>query len=182
MSDLRGFIKPPIPTEIVDVIRRLWQDGRSSSEIAAKLGDRTRSSVMGVVNRGRKKEGPEVWPIRAKTPKEASEIAHKASSLKRKATPKKPKKPKKRGFILNNPSKPHFRTEPQKPKFIPSIGQTVLFMERKPNQCAWIDGEPKKVDPDYLWCCGRPVKGEGSYCQHHYAIVYKPIDELKRLR
>lgn len=60
------------------------------------------------------------------------------------------------------------------PLFVPApLNLTIL--ERQKNQCAYIEGD------DGL-CCGHQTASGSAWCEFHYQLVYRRIDERQRER
>lgn len=49
-------------------------------------------------------------------------------------------------------------------------GSGVLFLDRTSFQCAWIDGDPRRVSALELTCCGQKVVTGRSYCARHLKV------------
>lgn len=142
------------PPELIDAVGRLWRGTRSASEIGAVLG-LTRNAVIGIVTRYRLRDGEELWPFRG---------------------PGRPARPnRRRANSGNNPS--HFTS----PKRV--LANPILWLDRDPHQCAWIEDDPADNPIDELQCCGAPVEAGSSWCGFHGALVTAdPEERARRLR
>lgn len=134
--------------ELDATLRRLWKNGLSASQIAAKLDcGKTRNAVIGRVHRlnlsGRAKPDVRVPRVRKRSTKRT--IEHKKKS-----------KP------LPKPDPLQFAR--------PLNGVGVPFLDRRAFQCAWIIDGANNV-------CGHPVShGIFKWCPHHCSIgLVKPI-------
>lgn len=47
----------------------------------------------------------------------------------------------------------------------------VRLLDRRRNQCSWIDGESKVINP---LMCGEVTHGETPYCAYHASLAYQP--------
>lgn len=145
----------------VDLLCRLWRDGRSASEISRALGGVTRNAVIGKVHRlglaGRgRPSAPGVKPACAAT-----------------------RLPKRRCRPLRVRPARAAQTPPPRP---PEVGMASVVSIRR-GQCRWPIGEPSQ--PCFS-LCGRPAV-RGAYCGGHAALAYRPLstrpprDHLLRL-
>ena len=132
----------------VEVLKQLWREGQSASQIARRLGDGvTRNAVIGKVHRlglpGHVTLRP---PARAGAPQPRSS---------RVRTP-----PRAPGRV--------------RPAGLPAIplpdGGLATVAAVGPRQCRWPMGEPRS---DGFRFCGRTV-ARGAYCVAHGAVAYRP--------
>lgn len=152
----------------VDLLRKLWADGLTASEIVAKLDcGLTRSAVLGKVHRlglnGRVASGPAGRPPGAKVERKSGVNRQRVKGLRR------VKESRRAGDAAA--AAPH----PQEPL----NGTGVPLLDRGRFQCSWeIDGATKNV-------CGQPVShGVFSWCRHHCEIgLVRPtaVNRQKRM-
>ena len=155
--------------ERVELLKKLWGEGLSASQIAGRLGSVTRNAVIGKVHRlglsGR------ATTSRMKTHRPRSRIA----SAKRAAKP--------RFAQLGNPAVRALYAPDAEP-FIP-MGEEldIPLAERKSIQtltecsCRWPIGDPGTAD--FFFCGGTTAEGL-PYCTHHARIAYQPLGERRR--
>lgn len=151
----------------VKLLKKLWGDGLSASQIAMELGGISRNSVIGKVHRlGLSGRG--------KTP---------ANS-----TLRKPSKPRRRNTFAmpvvhqaRPPALPVVTLVPEpEPEVIESIipiGQRCTLFELNDDTCRWPVGVPG--EDDFFFCGGRPVEGL-PYCRYHSRLAYQPSEDPKR--
>ena len=148
--------------ERVELLKKLWQDGLSASQIAKQLGGVTRNAVIGKVHRlGLSGRAAPSKP--ARTVFKAPRPARPAPSL---------------------PSAPRRIAEPNALSSQPSL--PVRFVEEEPglatvltlaaHMCKWPIGDPAL---DSFTFCGRR-SGEGPYCQEHNQVAYQPAQAKKK--
>ena len=130
----------------VDLLCRLWRDGKSASEVARALGGVTRNAVIGKVHRlglaGRSRpSAPGVARARTREP------APRRLPRPRRACP---------ASTLVAPP-------------LPEAGLASVVSIRR-GQCRWPIGEPEQ--PGFS-LCGRPAV-RGAYCAGHAAMAYRP--------
>ncbi len=185
--------------ERVDLLSRLWLEGRSASQIATALaGGLTRNAVIGKVHRlglaGRvKAAAPSSTDDAAegRTVEKYESMAEVAAAPRRVAS----------RSSVSNASAPvsavatariHGNTalavaepvEAPKPSRVQAdvvvpLSLKVTIVELRESMCKWPIGDPSS--PDFRYC-GSPVKGTTPYCQHHGKLAYQPAQDRRRER
>lgn len=172
--------------ERVELLKKLWSDGLSASQIAAELGSVTRNAVIGKVHRlglsGRAKN-----PAAASTPRTAAP---------RKAPTRSPSHPMSGGQgagqsgmtrganALAAQYAPEAETEtaqepmPSEDVVIP-FSERVTIMDLREYMCRWPMGDP--TTPEFRFCGGRSQTGM-PYCSYHSRIAYQPAADRRRDR
>jgi GcrA cell cycle regulator len=166
--------------ERVELLKKLWNDGLSASQIAAELGAVTRNAVIGKVHRLG-------LSGRAKAPQPAQQRPRKAPSTTvataRPAAARSIQAPQVRGNVA-------LAAQPMMEAFIevmPEIREDVVvpmsrrvrIMELREAMCKWPMGDPMHADFVY---CGADCNFGTPYCTHHSAIAYQPAMERRRAR
>ena len=146
--------------ERVALLKKLWLEGLSASQIAKQLGGVTRNAVIGKVHRlglsGRATPSSPPRPA-FKTPRPPRPAA--GSSL----APRRP--------LAHAPTAP----QPQPTYYAEEPGSaTVLTLGA--HMCKWPIGDPSS---DNFTFCGRRI-GDGSYCNEHARLAYQPQQKGKR--
>ena len=154
--------------ERVEVLKKLWQDGLSASQIAGQLGGVTRNAVIGKVHRLG-------LSGRAKSPSNGS------------PRPRKPRisngmrpRPQYRGnaaLQLDYGLDPEYDLDPLA-NVIP-MGPRVSILQLTDATCRWPIGDPGAADFVY---CGSQNKVSLPYCPYHARIAYQPLAERRRER
>lgn len=151
------------------ILRKMWGNGETSTTIAKKL-DRTRSSVMGLINR----EGMQ----RGNSPLDGKKLPSKAPKPK-KAKTQKPKKEKVQSLEGRVMIGQAVMTQGlNETEFAPE-GQKLYRLGDLPNRgCRWPFGDSRHKDG--LWFCGIKQKENSPYCCNHHTIskndkALKPI-------
>jgi GcrA cell cycle regulator len=149
--------------ERVGLLKKLWADGLSASQIAGELGGITRNAVIGKVHRLG-------LSGRAKAP---------SSSVPRQRKPRAPSmfrapRPMMRGntALAHMPAydyEPELEPEPIE-NIIP-IGQRCTLLELNDEKCHWPIGDPGQ--PDFFFCGGKTNAGT-PYCGYHGRVAYQP--------
>ena len=156
--------------ERVELLKKLWSDGLSASQIAAELGGITRNAVIGKVHRlglsGRAKSASAGAP-----------------------RPRKPRAPAHmlrigRGAIRGNTALAHayeieVENEPELIDNIIPIGQRRTLLELNEQTCRWPVGDPGSGD--FFFCGGNTIGGLPC-CAYHSRIAYQPAADRRRDR
>jgi len=149
--------------ERVELLKRLWLDGLSASQIAKQLGGVTRNAVIGKVHRlglsGRATPSKPARPV-FKPPRPARPVAAAPSAPRRIAEPV--------PAVAATPPRP-MRCEAEAPG-----SATVLTLGA--HMCKWPIGDPSS---DNFTFCGRR-QSDGPYCGEHAAVAYQPAQGKKR--
>lgn len=162
--------------ERVELLKKLWADGLSASQIAGRLGGITRNAVIGKVHRlglaGR------ATTSRLRSPR----LRHRMAQ-----TPARP--------AAAAPARVQYRTHGNvalKPVFAPVEQKTVALalvpsvieeldvppmlrvdlLDLKENMCRWPVGDPQ--DENFHFC-GCQKSGNGAYCEYHSRIAYQQV-------
>jgi GcrA cell cycle regulator len=176
MSGQDGIKKPKKntwPDERVVVLKQLWLDGLSASQIAAQLGDGiTRNAVIGKVHRlGLSGRGS---PTRVSRPR-----------TKRPRQPSAPRQVQTAGNTALKPktvSRPAPRPEPA-PEPIRLVdmpeGERIGILQLTEKTCRWPIGDPGADD----FCfCGHEPQANTPYCDYHASLAYQPANDRRRVR
>jgi GcrA cell cycle regulator len=156
--------------ERVELLKKLWAEGLSASQIAGRLGGVTRNAVIGKVHRlglsGRatSSRSSSPRPRRTHVPRQ-----HRASALMF-------------GTRGNVALKPQFEAEeelspaPLEELVIPLAERASILTLKEP-MCRWPIGDPG--EPDFHFC-GRKKLGSLPYCEHHARMAYQPVQLRRR--
>jgi len=132
----------------VTVLKTLWLNGASASQIARQLGGVTRNAVIGKVHRlGLSGRATPSRPGRA-----PRSLAPRAARPAR--SPPRPQRPRVREAAGVAPEGP---------------GLVADMSGLRPHMCKWPIGDPKAAD---FSLCGRAA--EGPYCARHAAVGVRP--------
>lgn len=157
--------------ERVELLKKLWADGLSASQIAQQLGDVTRNAVIGKVHRlnlsGRAK--PAASTPRPRKPRASA--GHRPT----------------RTFVAGNTAlKVHAPPAPRRaPAQIPiedlvvPISLKVPLLKLNDQMCKWPIGDP--TDEDFAFCGHRSFESH-PYCEYHSRLAYQPANDRRRDR
>ncbi|NDB68127.1 MAG: GcrA cell cycle regulator [Methylocystaceae bacterium] len=159
--------------ERVELLRKLWSDGLSASQVAAELGAGiTRNAVIGKIHRLGLAE-------RAKTVVSSRPRVAKA--------PRQPAQPRSSSHVIAGNVALSFapqiyaapRIRPEEEVVIP-MSERVTLMELRESMCRWPMGDP--TTPEFRFCGGPSPIGEGPYCAYHARVAYQPSQDRRRAR
>lgn len=169
--------------ERVDLLRRLWSEGLSASQIAAQLGGVSRNAVIGKVHRlklssrGRATAAP---ARQKKAPGTSTATATK--SVTRTATVTRPVTMTVGATALQT----QFEAEPVARQYLRPQEEVVVPISRRlklvqlsERTCKWPNGDPLTEDFSF---CGNDCADTGPYCGYHARIAYQPAAERRRHR
>jgi len=166
----------------VDVLKKLWMEGLSASQIAAELGEGvTRNAVIGKVHRlklsGRAKPANSSQRTRSvNRPARRRTSSGGGASVKTRiiATPIVGATALKPLEVENEDvqTRPDQATE----LFIP-ISERIGLLGLSEKTCKWPIGDPLVSD---FYFCGRDSGDSGPYCEFHAKRAYHTLDRKKR--
>ncbi|GGB51312.1 GcrA cell cycle regulator [Roseibium aquae] len=165
-------------TERVELLKKLWGDGLSASQIAGELGGVTRNAVIGKVHRLGLSGRAKTTTTAPKTRRKKVAPAGTAGTSQHTA------KPLTQGSAaLKMESAPLAEAVPAaqaKPvaDLVP-ISSRASILELTERTCKWPIGDPSKDD---FYFCGRQSDVGVPYCAHHCKIAYQPVSDRRRDR
>jgi GcrA cell cycle regulator len=161
--------------ERVELLRQLWLDGKSASQIAGELANGiTRNAVIGKVHRlglcGRVKaaSNPVPRPRPPKTQTHRPSAVRSSDLMTRGAT----------ALAYAPRAEPVTMLAPAEDVVIP-MSERVTIMELKEAMCRWPLGDP--ATPEFRYCGARSPVGT-PYCAYHGRVAYQPVQERRRER
>jgi GcrA cell cycle regulator len=147
------------------MLKKLWADGLSASQIAAELGGITRNAVIGKVHRLG-------LSGRAKSPSSAAPRPRKARSPTMMRVP--------RAHIRGNTALAYdYAVEPEPELIEIPIEQRKTLLQLTEATCHWPVGDPGSGD--FFFCGGEASEGS-PYCSYHSRVAYQPASERRRER
>ena len=188
--------------ERVAILKKMWLEGSSASEIAKELGNITRNAVIGKVHRlGMSNRD-------TNNLKSSSGTSNAKKSVRRGRPPKVNKEEKKRGrpHKLKDPgdfpgtldlkekstisSAKEMRLDENKTKVASDLSEETLqnilkvemkskkisLMELTERTCKWPIGDPAT---DTFWFCGHESEPGKPYCKTHISIAFQPITQRR---
>jgi GcrA cell cycle regulator len=152
--------------ERVELLKKLWADGLSASQIAAELGGITRNAVIGKVHRLG-------LSGRAKSPSSAAPRPRKARSSGQMLRVSRP-------AIRGNTALAYdYDLEPEPELLEIPVEQRKTLLQLNEHTCRWPVGDPGGSD---FYFCGGETATELPYCGYHCRVAYQPASERRRDR
>jgi GcrA cell cycle regulator len=143
--------------ERVELLKKLWLDGLSASQIAKQLGGVTRNAVIGKVHR--------LGLSGRATPSQPQRTTFKAPRAPRPAVAAQPRR-------LSEPSLPQLPVQ----AFYPEEPGSATVLTLGAHMCKWPIGDPST---DAFTFCGRR-SSDGPYCVEHARVAYQPQQKKGR--
>ena len=167
--------------ERVELLRKLWSEGLSASQIAAQLGGVSRNAVIGKVHRLKlsSRGRANTAPVRQK------KNMHSNGAVKA--------APRQATVVRTMPAsvgatalQTHFHVEPiARPMLRPvenvvvPISRRLQLIQLNERTCKWPNGDP--LTEDFSFCGNEPAES-GPYCAYHSRIAFQPASERRRHR
>lgn len=170
--------------ERVELLRKLWAEGLSASQIAAQLGGVSRNAVIGKVHRlklsgrGRTTAAPARQKKAATTGGGSSvtKSTARAASTHRHVT----------ASIGATALQVQFDAEPVARQYLRPVENVVVPISRRlqlveltERTCKWPNGDPLTEEFHF---CGNDAGENGPYCTYHSRIAFQPASERRRMR
>ena len=156
--------------ERVELLKRLWADGRSASQIAAEIGGCSRNAVIGKVHRlglsGRAKPGPTAEPKPRKLERPAAATVPEPADAAPAPAPSRPTLE----LVADTGAARDLAVPPS---------ERVTIMELRDSMCRWPMGDPTAAD--FRFCGCRSIPGL-PYCTGHAQVAYQPVADRRRDR
>ncbi|SLN50258.1 GcrA cell cycle regulator [Pseudoruegeria aquimaris] len=195
--------------ERVEILKKMWGEGQSASQIAKELGGVTRNAVIGKVHRlglsnrtggggtakPAAKEKPAAKPAAkakpAAAPKPAPAAAAAAPQAEKPAPkPAAPEKvaatPARKQIIpAGQPLPPQPSANEISPEALESVRQVekkakkLSLMELTERTCKWPIGDPATEE---FWFCGLAVQPGKPYCEAHVGVAFQPMSSRRDRR
>lgn len=152
--------------ERVEILKKLWQDGLSASQIAAELGGVTRNAVIGKVHRlGLSGRGQPTSSIKRQRRTHASGVRRTRTvtvgnlALKQSVE------------VL-----PETELQPRRNVVVP-IPKKLSILQLTEQTCKWPIGDPSVEDFHF---CGHDSLENLPYCEYHSGVAYQAPEPRRR--
>jgi len=190
--------------ERVELLKKMWAEGQSASQIAKELGGVTRNAVIGKVHRlGLSNRSSGAAPAKAETKAKPAETAKPQPSPKPKAEAKaeaarpapepkpasaeaRPTPPARKQISpAGQPLPPQPSANEISPEALAKVSEVekkakkLTLMELTERTCKWPVGDPATED---FWFCGLPVQPGKPYCEAHVGVAFQPMSARRDRR
>jgi len=178
--------------ERVELLKKMWSEGQSASQIAKELGGVTRNAVIGKVHRlglsnragaaPAKPEKPEPKPA----PKEVQPAPEPRAEKPAPAAPAPAPVPARPKIVpAGQPLPPQPSANEISPEALASVreiekkAKRITLMELTERTCKWPIGDPATDD---FWFCGLSVQPGKPYCEAHVGVAFQPMSSRRDRR
>ncbi len=183
--------------ERVEMLKTMWSDGKSASQIAKELGGVTRNAVIGKVHRlglsnraggperpedeaepGAFAEAPAPEPV--PEPQQQEQPAAARAPAAREGTP-----PAVRPRPAGQPLPPQPAGSEISPEALANLAEVAKkarklnLMQLTERTCKWPVGDPATDD---FWFCGLSTVPGKPYCETHVAVAFQPMSARRDRR
>jgi len=190
--------------ERVELLKKMWAEGQSASQIAKELGGVTRNAVIGKVHRlGLSNRTTGTAPVKAETkekpveapkpeiaakpkPEPRPEPAPRPQAEARPAVEPRPTPPARKQIIpAGQPLPPQPSANEVSPEALAKVNEIekkskkLTLMELTERTCKWPVGDP--ATPDF-WFCGLPTQAGKPYCEAHVGVAFQPMSARRDRR
>ncbi|NIZ13384.1 GcrA family cell cycle regulator [Phaeobacter sp. HF9A] len=189
--------------ERVELLKKMWGEGQSASQIAKELGGVTRNAVIGKVHRLGLSNRTTGASKAAAEPKEKPAPKAAAAPAKPKPQPKtEPARPVTPEPAAEKPVMETKSASPARKQIIPAgqplppqpsaneipaealakvnevekKAKKLTLMELTERTCKWPVGDPATED---FWFCGLPVQQGKPYCEAHVGVAFQPMSSRR---
>ena len=186
--------------ERVEILKKLWGEGQSASQIAKELGGVTRNAVIGKVHRlglSNRATSSSSSKSESKTKASVKSISDtKRGSSKASAskvtTANSPAEPRSNVTNLRRQIIPAGQPLPPQPSAneispealarvseIEKKAKKISLLELTERTCKWPVGDPATED---FWFCGLPSQAGKPYCEAHVGVAFQPMSQRRDRR
>ena len=195
--------------ERVELLKKMWSEGQSASQIAKELGGVTRNAVIGKVHRlglSNRTAGAGPAPAAAApaaAPKAEPKPKPAAPRPEAKARPAPKAEPvaepeedateetearipaRKQIIPAGQPLPPQPSANEISPEALAKVSEVekkakkLTLMELTERTCKWPVGDPATDD---FWFCGLPAQSGKPYCEAHVGVAFQPMSARRDRR
>ena len=193
--------------ERVELLKKMWGEGQSASQIAKELGGVTRNAVIGKVHRlglsnrssgggsaksaapakeaAAPKPAPKAEPAKPAKP-EPSAKAEKPEAAPEPAARASNVTPLRKPIVrAGQPLPPQPSANEISPEALAKVNEVekhakrISLMELTERTCKWPIGDPATDD---FYFCGLPVQQGKPYCDAHVGVAFQPMSSRRDRR
>ena len=182
--------------ERVELLKKMWSEGQSASQIAKELGGVTRNAVIGKVhrlglsNRATAAAKPEPKAKPAPKPESKPKAASKQTEpvveqAEEPSAAPKPLPARKAIIPAGQPLPPQPSANEISPEALAKVSEIekkakrLSLMELTERTCKWPVGDPATEN---FWFCGLPVQTGKPYCEAHVGVAFQPMSSRRDRR
>lgn len=175
--------------ERVELLKKLWMEGLSASQIAGELGQGvTRNAVIGKVHRlklsGRAKPASTTSrpratsrPARRPSAPSGSPASSSTGGMRRRSVGSAPATMGAVALKQSEETEAELYVTPQAEELFIPVEDRIGLMGLNEHTCKWPIGDP--MNPDFYFC-GRESEENKPYCDFHSRRAYQKIERKRR--
>ncbi len=188
--------------ERVELLKKMWSEGQSASQIAKELGGVTRNAVIGKVHRlGLSNRAGAPAPSAKPAAKAEAKVKPEAAAPKAEPRPKPqivrteaepaaerpaPAPVVRKPFVASGqPLPPQPSANEISPEVLATVREVektskkISLMELTERTCKWPVGDPATED---FWFCGLSAVPGKPYCEAHVGVAFQPMSSRRDRR
>jgi GcrA cell cycle regulator len=188
--------------ERVELLKKMWAEGQSASQIAKELGGVTRNAVIGKVHRlglsnragagvGAEAEAEKPAAAPPPAPEAKPEPRPKPQLVKSEPEPAEERPAPaaapvvRKPFVAGQPLPPQPSANEISPEALASVreiekkARRLTLMELTERTCKWPIGDPATDD---FWFCGLAAVPGKPYCEAHVGVAFQPMSARRDRR
>ena len=182
--------------ERVELLKKMWGDGQSASQIAKELGGVTRNAVIGKVHRlglSNRATTASAKPATASKAEAKPAAEHKPEAPPKPETVAKPAAPEPAAPIpirkaiipAGQPLPPQPSANEISPEALAKVSEVekkakrLSLLELTERTCKWPVGDPATDD---FWFCGLATQAGKPYCEAHVGVAFQPMSARRDRR
>ena len=184
----------------VEVLKKLWVEGQSASQIAKELGGVTRNAVIGKVHRlglsnratsSSSSKSDTKSKTSVKSMSDTKRVSNKTSTSKV-TSANSPSEPRSNVTSLRRQIIPAGQPLPPQPSAneispealarvseIEKKAKKISLLELTERTCKWPVGDPATEE---FWFCGLPSQAGKPYCEAHVGVAFQPMSQRRDRR
>ena len=184
----------------VEILKKLWVEGQSASQIAKELGGVTRNAVIGKVHRlglsnratsSSSSKSDTKSKNSVKSMSDTKRVSNKTSTSKV-TSANSPSEPRSNVTSLRRQIIPAGQPLPPQPSAneispealarvseIEKKAKKISLLELTERTCKWPVGDPATEE---FWFCGLPSQAGKPYCEAHVGVAFQPMSQRRDRR
>jgi GcrA cell cycle regulator len=184
----------------VEILKKLWIEGQSASQIAKELGGVTRNAVIGKVHRlglsnratsSSSSKSDTKSKTSVKSMSDTKRVSNKTSTSKV-TSANSPSEPRSNVTSLRRQIIPAGQPLPPQPSAneispealarvseIEKKAKKISLLELTERTCKWPVGDPATEE---FWFCGLPSQAGKPYCEAHVGVAFQPMSQRRDRR
>ena len=184
----------------VEILKKLWVEGQSASQIAKELGGVTRNAVIGKVHRlglsnratsSSSSKSDTKSRTSVKSMSDTKRVSNKTSASKV-TSANSPSEPRSNVTSLRRQIIPAGQPLPPQPSAneispealarvseIEKKAKKISLLELTERTCKWPVGDPATEE---FWFCGLPSQAGKPYCEAHVGVAFQPMSQRRDRR